>query len=234
MTTRLTPTRPTPASPLPGPAGPRASWRAARATGRRRAGAGDAAALTATNLAGMAAYSLRYLGDPVLKETTPEISEIDGRLVQTVDDMFDVLYDAYGLALAAPQVGIRKRLFVYDYRDTPGVIINPVVEESDGEWTYTEGCLSIPGIYFEITRPNRVHLTGLDLDGNEVEFESDELQARMFQHELDHLNGTLMLEHLTPEQARAAKKHLLDLRLNGPRKGARQITIAADGSVLED
>lgn len=182
----------------------------------------------------MAAYSLRYLGDPVLKQTTPEVTDIDGRLAHVVGDMFDVLYDASGLALAAPQVGIRKRLFVYDYRDTPGVLINPVVEESDGEWTYHEGCLSIPGIYFEIRRPKRVHLTGRDLDGNEVDYEADELQARMFQHELDHLNGTLMLEHLTPEQTRAAKKHLLDLRLNGPRRGGRSITVDADGHVAED
>jgi peptide deformylase len=177
----------------------------------------------------MAAYSLRYLGDPVLKQTTPDVTDIDGRLVKMVDDMFDVLYDASGLALAAPQVGIRKRLFVYDYRDTPGVLINPVIDESDGEWSYMEGCLSIPGIFFEIKRPKKVSLTGLDLDGNEVAYEADELQARMFQHELDHLNGQLMLEHLTPEQAKTAKKHLLDLRLNGPRKGAPPITILADG-----
>jgi peptide deformylase len=178
----------------------------------------------------MSTYSLRYLGDPVLKQQAPEITEIDGRLVQTVDDMFDVLYDANGLALAAPQVGLRKRLFVYDYLDTPGVLINPVVEESDGEWTYVEGCLSIPGIWFEIVRPRTVHLTGLDMGGNDVTFEADELQARMFQHELDHLNGTLMIEHLTPEQQKAAKRHLLDLRLHGPRKGAPPVTIMLDGS----
>jgi peptide deformylase len=182
----------------------------------------------------MAAYSLRYLGDPVLKETTPDVTDIDGRLVEMVDDMFDVLYDASGLALAAPQVGIRKRLFVYDYRDTPGVLINPVIEESDGEWTYNEGCLSIPGLFFEIKRPRKVSLTGLDLDGNEVVFDSDELQARMFQHELDHLNGTLMLEHLTPEQTKAAKKHLLELRLNGPPRKQRPITIGADGREIDE
>jgi peptide deformylase len=182
----------------------------------------------------MAAYSLRYLGDPVLKQVTPDVTDIDGRLVQMVDDMFDVLYDASGLALAAPQVGIRKRLFVYDYRDKPGVLINPVVNESDGEWTYNEGCLSIPGIFFEIKRPRHVSLTGLDLDGNEVAFESDELQARMFQHELDHLNGRLMLEHLTDEQAKAAKRHLLELRLNGPPKRSRPITIGVDGREIED
>jgi peptide deformylase len=182
----------------------------------------------------MAAYSLRYLGDPVLKQAAPDVTAIDGRLVQMVDDMFDVLHDASGLALAAPQVGIRKRLFVHEYHDTPGVLINPRIDGSEGEWSYVEGCLSIPGIWFEITRPKRVHLTGLDLDGNEVSYEADELQARMFQHELDHLDGRLMLEHLTPEQSRAAKKHLLDLRLNGPRGRGRPVTIDADGHEVDD
>jgi peptide deformylase len=161
----------------------------------------------------MAAYSLRYLGDPVLKQAAPDVTAIDGRLVQMVDDMFDVLDDASGLALAAPQVGIRKRLFVHQYRDTPGVLINPVIDESDGDWTYVEGCLSIPGIYFEIHRPKRVHLTGLDLDGNEVSYEADELQARLFQHELDHLDGVLLLDRLDPDTRKEAKRAVRDLQL---------------------
>ena len=177
---------------------------------------------------------MRYLGDPVLKQAAAEVTAIDGRLVGMVDDMFAVLEDARGLALAAPQVGIQKQLFVYDYQDEPGVLINPVIKESDEEWTYTEGCLSIPGIYFEIVRPKRVLVEGIDLDGNEVVFEADELLARMFQHEIDHLHGSLMLEHLTDEQAKAAKKHLLELRLNGPRKGTPVITIGRDGLPLDD
>src|SRR5690349_10923625 len=119
----------------------------------------------------MATYSLRYLGDPVLKQNAAEVAEIDGRLVRIVDDMFDVLYDARGLALAAPQVGIQKQLFVFDHDDETGVLINPVVKESADEWTYVEGCLSIPGIYFEIVRPKTVLVTGRDLDGNEVAIE---------------------------------------------------------------
>jgi peptide deformylase len=182
----------------------------------------------------MATFSLRYLGDPVLKQQASEVTNIDGRLVDIVDDMFEVLDQAHGLALAAPQVGIQKQLFVYDYLDEPGVLINPVIKESDDEWTYTEGCLSIPGIYFEIVRPKRVLVTGVDLDGNDVVFEADELQARMFQHEIDHLHGQLMTEHLTDEQGKAAKKHLLDLRLNGPRKGAPIVTIGRDGLPLTD
>jgi peptide deformylase len=144
------------------------------------------------------------------------------------------MYDAAGIGLAAPQVGVQKRLFVFEHADEPGVLINPVVSETDEEWTYSEGCLSIPGIYFQITRPRKVLLTGVGIDGEEHTFEADDLKARLFQHELDHLDGVLMTDHLTPEQARTAKKYLLDLRLNGPSKKAGPITIAADGSILTD
>jgi len=180
----------------------------------------------------VAPYSLRYLGDPVLQQRTNDITEIDDRLIQLADDMFDIMYDAPGIGLAAPQIGVQKRLFVYEHDDEPGVLINPSVVESDGQWVFSEGCLSIPGIYFEIERPKQVMITGVDLDGNEVRYEADELQARLFQHELDHLNGTLMVEHLTDEQRKAAKKHLLELRLNGPRTGP-SISIAADGTVSD-
>jgi peptide deformylase len=136
----------------------------------------------------MATYALRYLGDPVLAQRAAGVSEIDGRLVAMVKGMFDVLHRASGLALAAPQVGIGKRFFVSEYREAPQVVLNPVIEESSGEWTYVEGCLSVPGLFFEITRPRWVHLTGVDLDGDEVSYEADELQARMFLPEVgvDH------------------------------------------------
>jgi peptide deformylase len=98
---------------------------------------------------------------------------------------------------------------------------------------WNEGCLSIPGIYFEIVRPKTILISGIDLAGNEVSIEADGLGARLFQHELDHLNGTLMVEHLTAEQARSAKKHLLDLRLNGPKDGP-SVVLARDGSEIID
>jgi peptide deformylase len=179
----------------------------------------------------VATYSIRVIGDPVLKQRASEISDIDGRLVQLVDDMFDIMYDAPGIGLAAPQIGVQKRLFVYEFADEPGVLINPEIVESDGEWVYNEGCLSIPGIYFEIARPKTVLIRGVDLDGNDVQIEADELQARLYQHELDHLNGTLMVEHLTDDQSKAAKKHLLELRLDGPRKG-KPVTLGTDGTLI--
>jgi peptide deformylase len=103
---------------------------------------------------------------------------------------------------------VQKRLFVYDLGEGPGVLINPEIRELDGEWVFEEGCLSVPGLSWEITRPKRIHLVGFDLDGNEVEFEADELEARMFQHELDHLEGILLVERLDDDQRREALKVL--------------------------
>src|SRR2546421_2003794 len=124
--------------------------------------------------------------------------------------MVDALHEAAGLGLAAPQVGVQKRLFVYELPDDSGpkVIVNPVISEARGEWSYDEGCLSVPGLYFPIVRPKEVHLTGYDLDGNEVSIEADEITARLFQHELDHLEGRLLLELLTPEQRKEAMREL--------------------------
>ena len=88
------------------------------------------------------------------------------------------------------------------------MIVNPEVVESDGEWAFDEGCLSVPDLSFEIVRPRRIHLVGIDLDGNEVSIEADELEARLFQHELDHLDGILIVDHLDEDQLREAKRAL--------------------------
>jgi len=151
------------------------------------------------------AYEIRTFGDPVLKSKAAPVADIDGKAVRLVDDMFGALYGSdNGLALAAPQIGVQKRVFVWDFGDEPAVVFNPEIVESDGEWVYEEGCLSIPGLYVEIVRPKHVLLRGVDLDGNPIEWEADELQARMFQHELDHLNGVLMFDRMTAQQRRAA------------------------------
>jgi peptide deformylase len=172
----------------------------------------------------MAPYPIRIIGDPVLKQRAADVREIDGKIARLVDDMIATMYDAPGIGLAAPQVGVQKRLFVYDHDDEPNVLINPEIRESQGEWAFQEGCLSIPGLYFEIVRPKQVHIVGLDLDGNEVEIEADELQARLFQHELDHLDGVLMVEHLDDDQRREAKKALRELTLGGPMRPAQEAT----------
>lgn len=167
------------------------------------------------SLAYMAPYEIRVIGDPVLKQAAAKVDEIDGKLVRIVDGMIETMYAAPGLGLAAPQVGIQKQLFVWDLQDGAGpkAIVNPRIVESDGEWTYEEGCLSVPGLSWEIVRPNHVHVVGVDLDGNDVEYEASELEGRMFQHELDHLNGVLLVERLDEEQAKAAKRQVRDLML---------------------
>ena len=147
---------------------------------------------------------IRLFGDPVLKAPAAEITDVDGKLVRLVDEMFETMYEAPGIGLAAPQVGVQKQLFVYDNDGNRGVIINPTITESDGEWVFDEGCLSIPGLYVEMVRPKTVLVNGWDLDGNELSFEADELFARLIQHELDHLHGVLMFDRMTPEQRKEA------------------------------
>lgn len=157
---------------------------------------------------------IRLFGDPVLRSKAADVTQIDGSVVRLCDSMFGTMYAARGIGLAAPQVGVRKRLFVYDEPETcgRGVILNPVVTESDGTWVFEEGCLSVPGYSWEIERPRRVALTGVDLDGNEVTVEADDLFARLIQHEIDHLDGVLLTERLDPDQRRAA---LSELRRRG-------------------
>jgi peptide deformylase len=166
----------------------------------------------------VALYTIRLFGDPVLKQKAAEITDVDGSLVRLSEDMVDTLREARGLGLAAPQVGVQKRLFVYEFDDQEGpkVVVNPRISEARGEWTFEEGCLSVPGLYFPIVRPKEIHLTGFDLDGNEVSIEADELLARLFQHELDHLDGVLLLERLDPEQRKVAMRELRERTLAGP------------------
>ncbi len=175
----------------------------------------------------MAPHEIRVIGDPVLKQLATDVTDIDGKLVRLADDMVETMYAAPGLGLAAPQIGVQKRLFVWDLNDGTGAhtIVNPQIVESEGEWSYVEGCLSVPGLSWEIVRPNRVHVVGRDLDGNEVSFEASELAGRMFQHELDHLDGILLVERLDEEQAKQAKRQVRDLVLGfdvepkAPRRG---------------
>lgn len=149
-------------------------------------------------------YDIRTFGDPVLKTCAAEITNIDSKLIKLTDEMFEVMYQAPGIGLAAPQIGVQKQLFVYDVEDKPQVLINPKIIESSGEWVYDEGCLSIPGLYVEMLRPKLVLVEATNLDGNTIQIEADELLARLFQHEIDHLQGVLMFERMTPDQRKQA------------------------------
>ncbi len=144
--------------------------------------------------------AVRTYGDPVLRQAASEVNVIDGRLVRLAEEMLGVMYAEPGIGLAATQVGEDKRLFVYDIGLGPNAVVNPVIAESSGEWSYSEGCLSLPGLFWDVIRPKEVLLSGWDLNERPVEVEADELLARLFQHEIDHLNGVLLIDHLDVDE----------------------------------
>lgn len=163
-------------------------------------------------MAPMGSYAIRTYGDPVLKQRVPDVDQIDGRIVKLAGEMIETMHAAHGVGLAANQVGVQRRLFVYELPDAESggarVIVNPRIVEARGEWTYEEGCLSVPGLSWPIVRPKEVHLVGVDLDGRGVSIEADLFEARVLEHELDHLDGILLIERLDPDQRREAKRVL--------------------------
>lgn len=145
----------------------------------------------------MALRKIRTKGDRVLGKISKEITEVTPRLLELAEDMLDTMYDAEGVGLAAPQVGILKRIVVIDIseeRNQPLILLNPLILESDGSQTGYEGCLSVPGKSGVVTRPNYVKVRAQDLELNEFEFEATEFLARAVCHELDHLDGHLYVE----------------------------------------
>lgn len=142
----------------------------------------------------MALRTIRIQGDPVLEKTCREITEITPKIADLIEDMIETMYEANGVGLAAPQVGILKRLVVIDIGDGPIVMINPVILEASGEQTGDEGCLSLPGKAGCVTRPNYVKARAFDEDMQEYEIEGTELLARAICHELDHLDGHMYTE----------------------------------------
>lgn len=142
----------------------------------------------------MALRTIRVEGDPVLGKVCREVTEVTPKIVTLIDDMLETMYEANGVGLAAPQVGILKRIVVIDVGEGPIVMINPEIIESDGEQTGDEGCLSLPGKAGQVTRPNHVKAKFYDLDMNEWEVEGEGLMARCICHELDHLDGHMYTE----------------------------------------
>jgi peptide deformylase len=161
-------------------------------------------------------FPIRMFGDPVLRQRSREVTELDGDLARLVDTMMETMREAQGVGLAAPQVGVQKRLYTYDVvGEESGVLINPEIVDSRDEWTFEEGCLSVPGLHFDIVRPKVVTVRGVDLDGHEVVIEGDELMGRLIQHEIDHLDGVLLLERLDPERRREALRELRTRAFDG-------------------
>ena len=142
----------------------------------------------------MALRTIRVQGDPVLTKKSRPVEQMTPRISELITDMLDTMYDAMGVGLAAPQVGILKRIVVIDVGEGPIVLINPEILETGGEQTGDEGCLSVPGMAGQVTRPNYVKVKALDVNMEEQILEGEGLLARAFCHEIDHLDGKLYTE----------------------------------------
>ena len=142
----------------------------------------------------MALRTIRVQGDSVLTKKSRTVDKMTPRIGELITDMLDTMYDAMGVGLAAPQVGILKRIVVIDVGEGPIVLINPEILETSGEQTGDEGCLSVPGMAGQVTRPNYVKVKALDVNMNEQIYEGEGLLARAFCHEIDHLDGKMYTE----------------------------------------
>ena len=147
----------------------------------------------------MAVRNIRYDGDSVLYKTSKEVKEMTPRIKQLIEDMIDTMYEANGVGLAAPQVGVLRRIVVIDVGEGPKVFVNPRILEASGEQTGEEGCLSVPGKSGVVTRPNYVMAAALDENMQPFEIEGTELFARAMCHEFDHLDGHLYVEKVEGE-----------------------------------
>lgn len=150
----------------------------------------------------MALRNIRYVGDDILTKTCKPVHEVTDKIRTLVEDMLETMYDAQGVGLAAPQVGVRKRIVVIDVteeQDNPIILINPEIIESDGSQTGGEGCLSVPNKVGQVTRPNYVKVKAYNLDMEEIVLEGEELLARAFCHEIDHLDGILYMDKMEGE-----------------------------------
>jgi peptide deformylase len=144
----------------------------------------------------MSLLSLHLLGSPVLRQRSADVQAVDDDVRRIIDDMFETMDAARGVGLAANQVGLAQRIAVIDAEGHRFVMVNPVIVEAEGRATAEEGCLSIPEIYGDVTRAERVVLEALDRDGEPFRLEAEGLAARAIQHEIDHLDGILFLDHL--------------------------------------
>jgi peptide deformylase len=163
----------------------------------------------------MSILPIRTLGSPGLREPCREVDTFDALLERLYEDMLATMYDAPGVGLAAPQIGLSLRFFVFDANDGKGphAIANPALSELEGEQTDDEGCLSIPGLWYPTPRAMRARVEALDLNGKPVSYEGEELLARILQHETDHVNGMLFIDRLSEEDRRQAMGQLREIEL---------------------
>jgi len=159
---------------------------------------------------------IRVLGDPILRTDTQPVAEVTPELKQLVDDMFATMYAAEGIGLAAPQVGRTERLAVVDVDGARYTLINPEIVAREGAARAEEGCLSIPEVFGEVQRAQRIVVRALDADGKPFELAADELLARCIQHEVDHLDGKLFLDYLSVFKRRSALNQWDKLKTDYP------------------
>ena len=151
-------------------------------------------------------------GHPSLKMKSTDVTSFDSELKNLTDIMLHIMYAAPGVGLAAPQIGINKNVFVFDVGDGPNIAVNPKQIKKRGKINFLEGCLSLPGYYWEISRSEHAKMECLDLQGNKIIYEGDDLLGRVLQHELDHLKGKVLLTCL---DRKTRKQALRDISLNG-------------------
>lgn len=163
----------------------------------------------------MARLEILETPDPRLRTVAKPVESFDAELAQLVEDMIETMYDARGIGLAATQVNVHRRLLVLDVseaQDTPRVYVNPEIVASEGDETCEEGCLSVPGVYAEVTRAERVRVRAQDARGEFFEEDLDGMHAICLQHEMDHLEGKLFIDYLSPLKRRMVTKKLLKQR----------------------
>ena len=170
----------------------------------------------------MATLKIRTWGDPILRQRSREVDKLTDLHRGLVNNMLDTMREAPGVGLAAPQVGVAERIFTWEVEDRFGALVNPVItERSDAESEDEEGCLSIPGVFYPVSRAERVRVEGLDADGRPVRLDAEGLLARVCQHEIDHLDGVLFIDHLSQEDRRDALARLREEALGLTPPGAR-------------
>jgi peptide deformylase len=175
----------------------------------------------------MSLRTIHLLGSPVLREQSSEVGTVDAAVRQLVNDLFDTMRADDGIGLAANQVGIARRVAVVEVSDEPSVVlIDPVIVERTGQVRGEEGCLSIPDIFGDVDRAQRVVVETTDLEGQRIKVEASDLRARAIQHEIDHLDGILFLDHLSPLKRRMLMKKWKKLR-KGQRGFLKEVSPAA-------
>jgi peptide deformylase len=151
-------------------------------------------------------YPIRKIGDPVLRAKAKEVTKIDDTIRELVKDMYETMYDAPGVGLAAPQIGVSARIVVIDVDDKPITLINPVIIAKRGSQIGEEGCLSVPNEHHDVERYNYVKVRALNEKGRQYEIEGEELLARAFQHEIDHLDGILFIDKAVKHHAKGTQE----------------------------